>query len=264
VGVGNETTTLATDSYFNFVTSLQSTLNSPTPKWQFIIANKAGDPSVQEIYTGAGNLYRDNTTYKTGATALRTEPTDANEPIQAIWQIFAPTGELVVVSGYLRKDTNYGSTNRPTVTLSGLGITASTYTLTDVDDTWEQFTVSGTQTTGTDGILTLTVSFQSGAANAKAWIDGIVAPTTVAVNSGDFGFWSSGQPAQLLASNFVSALDIWNTLTSQLTLTGSAGKLMTDKLTPMTYTKSNELDSNVQSVNDVTLVGDGTTTPMGA
>lgn len=36
------------------------------------------------------------------------------------------------------------------------------------------------------------------------------------------------------------------------------------KTKQLTFTKENELDSNIQSVNDVTLVGDGTTTPMGA
>ena len=62
------------------------------------------------------------------------------------------------------------------------------------------------------------------------WIDGVVAPPTVAVNSGDFGYWSDGQPVTLIASNFTSALDVWNILTSQLTLTGSIGEFIIDRL----------------------------------
>jgi hypothetical protein len=38
-------------------------------------------------------------------------------------------------------------------------------------------------------------------------------------------------------------------------------KTQTDKLT---FTVANQVDSNVQSINDVTLVGDGVGTPMGA
>jgi len=230
VSVNALTNPLYNDCNFNIVTSITSNVTNANARFSATISNKNVDPSSQEIYTSTGAFFRDNTTFKTGVASLRCEPSSATIPVSNEWQIFAPTGELVVVSGYLRKDINYGSTNRPYVTLSGLGITASTYTMTDVDDTWEQFTVSGTQTTGTDGVLTLTATFQSGAANAKAWIDGIVAPPTVAVNSGNFGYWAGGAPAKLVASNFTSADDIWNKLTSDITLSGSIGKQLKDNI----------------------------------
>ncbi len=215
------------DCYFNYVTAIIINLNLAHNDFILRISNKNVDPSAQEIYAKTGILYRDNVTYKTGVASLRVEPTSSSSSFKNEWQIFAPSGEPVVVSGFLRKDTAYGSSNRPKVTLSGLGITPSSYTMTDVNDTWEQFTVSGTQTTGTDGILTLTAEFQ-GATSGKAWIDGIVAPPTIAVNSGDFGYWSGGQPAQLIASNFTSADDVWNKLATDVTLTGSMGVLVKD------------------------------------
>lgn len=201
-----------------------------------IFANKNVDPLVQEIYTPLGNFVRDNSTYRSGTASMRCDLiTTGTTYATNVWQIFAPSGQPVVVSGYLRKNSNYGSSTRPYVTLSGLGITASTYTMTDVSDTWEQFVVSGTQTTGTDGVLTLTWGCKSTNASSSAWIDGIVAPPAVAVNSGELEYWADGQPAKLIAANYTSANDVWNTLTSNATLTGSMGNRLRKTLTVPLY-----------------------------
>lgn len=216
------------DCNFN-VTNEYSTLTIASGGFKLFVSNKNVDPSQQEIYTPYGIFYRDNVTFRSGVASIRCEPLNATNPASNEWQIFAPTGEPVVVSGYLRKDALYGATNLPKVTLSGLGITENTYTMADVNDTWVQFHVSATQTTGTDGILTLKVEFQ-GATGGKAWIDGIVAPPTKAVNSGNLGYWADGQPAKLIASNFTSPDDIWNKLTADITLTGSIGKQLKDNV----------------------------------
>lgn len=213
---------LFNDCTYN-VTNDYNALTSASTGFKLFISNKDVNPSIQEIYTSTGILYRDNTTFKTGWASLRIEPLSSTDIVSNTWQIFAPTGELVVVSWYLRKNTSYWSTNLPKVTLSWLGITESTFIMTDIDDTWAQFTVSWIQTTGTDWILTLQADFQSGTTGAKAWIDWIVAPATIAVNSWDFGYWAWWKPAELIASNFTSADDIWNKLTSDITLTGSIG-----------------------------------------
>lgn len=189
-----------------------------------IISNKNVDPLVQEIYTPLGNFFRDNSTYRSGTASMRCDLiTTGSTYATNTWQIFAPTDQPVVVSGYLRKNSSYGASTLPYVELSGLGITASRYTMTDVSDTWQQFIVSGTQTTGTDGILTLTWGIKSTNASSQAWIDGIVAPPATAVNSGELEFWADGTPAKLIAANFTSANDVWNALTSNLTLSGSIG-----------------------------------------
>jgi len=216
------------DCNFN-VTNDYLTLTIASGGFKLFVSNKNVDPSQQEIYTPYGIFYRDNTIFRSGVASIRCEPLNATNTASNEWQIFAPTGEPVVVSGYLRKDALYGATNLPKVTLSGLGITENTYTMADVNDTWVQFHVSATQTTGTDGILTLKVEFQ-GATGGKAWIDGIVAPPTKAVNSGNLGYWADGQPAKLIASNFTSPDDIWNKLTADITLTGSIGKQLKDNV----------------------------------
>jgi len=186
-----------------------------------------GDPLDQQLITSEGSKIRDNVLFKTGVASLRFDLlSSATAPLTNTWQIFAPSDEPVVVTGFIRKNSSYGNAILPTLTLSGLGITPSTFTMTDVDDEWIQFVVSGVQTTGTDGILTFTSSMQSGNAGAQAWIDGIVAAPTVPVNSGGLGYWADGVPAKLVASNFTSADDVWNKLQSGVTVPDSMGELV--------------------------------------
>lgn len=219
--------TIFTDCTFNLGSSFVSgNQYQATRQWKTIVANKNVNPSSQEIYLAGGNFIRDNSTYKDGASSLRFDRIASSiVPASLSFYIFAPTGQPIAVSGFLRKNSSYGSSNRPYVTLTGLGITTSTYTMTDVNDTWEQFTVSGTQVTGTDGLLILTVYFQSSAASAQAWIDGVSAPTPVAVNSGDFGYWGNGQPVDVIASNFTAPIDVWNVLKADAVLANSMGEL---------------------------------------
>lgn len=217
--------TIFNDCYISYATSfVQGNQYQSSPSWKAIVSNKNVDPTLQEIYTPGGNFFRDNSTYKDGTSSLRFDRIASSTiPASLSFYIFAPTGKPVVVSGYLRKNTSYGSSTRPYVTLTGLGISTSTYTMTDTNDTWEQFVVYGTQNTGYDGMLILTVYFQSSAASASAWIDGVSAPVAAAVNSGDFGYWAAGQPVDVIASNFVSPADVWNVLTANTTLSGSHG-----------------------------------------
>jgi hypothetical protein len=145
-------------------------------------------------------------------------PTSSTSPLTFRLQIPAPTGKKVGVSGYLWRDT----ANTTTVTLLGLGITDSTYTASGTLSANEQFFVSGTQVTGTDGILTLTISTTG--ASGNLWVDAVSAPQAAAIDFGEFNYWSGGLPTQLMTATYVSAADVWNTLASNANLTGSMGE----------------------------------------
>ena len=196
------------------------------PQNKIVLSNKNVDPSQQEIYTPSAIIYRDNDEYRTNSPSIRVESQSATMANEFSMNVFAPNNEPVIVSGYIKKNAAYGSTNLPSVTLSGLAITADTYTISDIDDTWQQFKVQGTQTTGADGMLTLTFRTQSGGVGAGVWIDDVVAPVSKATNVGEFGYWSNGLPVQAILANFVSAADVWNIMTDQLTLPGSVGELV--------------------------------------
>ncbi len=186
-----------------------------------IVANKNVDPNVQEIYKPQGTIVRDNNSIVSGVTSLLMTPSSATNALTFTMDIPAPNGNLVGVSGLLRRVT---TANTVTVTLSGLGITPSVYTASGSLATNETFFVSGTNTTGTDGILTLTFSITG--TSGTLYVDAISAPQAAAIDFGQFGYWTRGLPAGLVTASFVSAGDVWSYLTSNMSTTGSAGKML--------------------------------------
>jgi hypothetical protein len=200
-------------------TSFVTGLATSNPQWIARISNKELNPLLQFIYKGpAGIITRDDTSKISGTTSIKFSPTDAVNPLTQTWAIAAPNGKLVGVSGKINRDT----ANVTTVTLSGLGITPSTYTCSGALNTNETFFVSGTNNSGTDGLLVLTVSTVGTSGNM--WVDNISAPQSVAIDFGEMGFWANAQPADIITANYVSALDVWNTPESNVNVAGSMGK----------------------------------------
>ena len=231
-----------TDCYFTY----SGTFNY-YPQYQYlgtdvlrlIIANKNAVATAQEAYTAGGNFFRDGVTYKVGTNSIRYEGiTNCGKYGFLKFDIPAPNGKPVAVTGFLRKNSSYGSVYRPYVTLTGMGIVTSTYTMTDVNDTWEQFIVNGTNNTGYDGTFTLTVYCQSSNTSGYAYINGISAPAPVAINTGEFGYWSDGQPLKLISANYIAPVDVWNVLTTDTTLAGSMGKQSNDTRTQVENAKA--------------------------
>lgn len=219
-----------TDSYFQTAGTLHSNITNVLPGYSLAFANKGVDPSVQEVWGFVSGtspmLSRDNTTYYgASGSSLKVNTSTVTGNVTIPLQVFAPNGKPVAVSGFI----NRSAGQTVTVTLSGLGITTSTYTCSGANGTWEQFLVGGTNNTGSDGILDVTVTVVSGT-SGTVHIDGVSAPTPVATNTGEFGYWYNGTPVPVVAANFVAAVDVWNVLTSTLTLSGSAGKLLVDNL----------------------------------
>lgn len=204
--------------FMNPATSFYRRITIANPKYISYISNKNLDPLVQEIYTPNGTIIRDNTSKISGVTSLKMTPSSATNALTFTLQIPAPTGKKVGVSGYLWRDT----ANTTTVTLSGLGITPSVYTASGSLSANEQFFVSGTQVTGTDGILTLTISTTG--ASGNLWVDAVSAPQAAAIDFGEFNYWSGGLPTQLMTASFTSAGDVWNYLASNVNVSGSMGK----------------------------------------
>jgi hypothetical protein len=208
-----------TDCNFGTPVSAFNTFGAtPNPQWILRVANKDLDPLTQEVYTPNGNIVRDNTSKISGVQSLKMSPISASNALTFSLYVPAPTGKKVGVSGYLWRDT----ANVTTVTLSGLGITASTYTASGSLSANEQFFVSGTQTTGTDGFLLLT--FSTIGTSGNLWVDSVSAPQAAAIDFGEFGYWSNALPAQVISANYVASLDVWNTLASNVTVAGSMGK----------------------------------------
>lgn len=96
-----------------------------------------------------------------GGYAWRQESTSKTDALEYTAKVVGVAGEPLVVTGYIRLNSNYGTDNLPTVTLSGLGMSGVnlTWTAQSTTDTWQQFIVSGTPTES--ALATLTIAVRS-------------------------------------------------------------------------------------------------------
>lgn len=196
-----------------------------TPDARFELINIDQNPLANETYTAAGNLFRNNSVFRGSAgSSLEMQPFSAETPLEQTFSIFAPNGSTVQVAGFLRRS-DAGIT--ATATLSGLGIAPVSQTFSGAANinTWnEQFGLTTVQNSGADSLLTLTLSV-TGTTGSCYW-DSFSSPPAAAIDTGGMEYWFQGAPANLIAATFVKPLDVWNTLTSELTLSGSVGNLV--------------------------------------
>ncbi|MCX6765469.1 MAG: SH3 domain-containing protein [Candidatus Moranbacteria bacterium] len=96
--------------------------------------------------TGAG--LPDTLLRTSGGYGWRLEPINADIGLDYTAKLVGVADKPLAATGYLRINSNYGTTNLPTVTLSGLGMTGAnlTWTAEPTADEWQQFVVSGTPT----------------------------------------------------------------------------------------------------------------------
>ncbi len=95
-----------------------------------------------------GQSLSDTTVRTSGGYSWRMEPTSADVTLDYTAKVVGVATKPLAVTGYIYVNDAYGSSNLPTVTLSGLGMTGDNLTWTASDDpgTWQQFVVSGTPT----------------------------------------------------------------------------------------------------------------------
>ena len=146
--------------------------------------NKSNNTATQEWYTPQCRFSRDVATVKSSTSSLKAEKTTVDNLAQSYtFKVLAKSGETLHIVGQLQKNAAYGSSTRPSVTVSGLGVVAvspsssTTYTMTDVNGTWEVFDMYFSQSSGTDGLLDVTFTVQSTSATAVAYLSGVpIAP----------------------------------------------------------------------------------------
>jgi len=194
------------------------------------IVNKNNNTLLQFKYWWDGNYVRDNTIFKNGSSSLQLNPKGNAIPMINSWDIVSINNEHTQVSWYLRIDPAYNWA-LPQVKMSWLGIIPVVWTAPAwyTTDTWIQWGFTTIQNTWFDWTLTLEliVSWTAWA----VWIDWISAPAPVAVDTGAMWTWALWKVASLVAANFSSPNDVWNKLTSDITLPWSIWELLAEWFT---------------------------------
>jgi len=163
------------DCYFDATkTTVGGTYNTGASTLELAVVNKNANVTAHELCYPAARFYRENSIISRGKSCIAySASTTAAKSFKTIY-IPASNNVALTIKGRLRKNSSYGSSTRPTVTLSGLGITPQTFTMTDSTDTWEEFTFTATQTSGNDGSLELVFTCQSTSTSALAYLDGVL------------------------------------------------------------------------------------------
>jgi hypothetical protein len=122
------------------------------------------------------------------------------------------SNDTVMVRGYARKDSNYGSSTLPYIDIEASDSSVDTSdTMSDTDDTWELLAVEGTVTS--TGTVTIKMVAQSTAANAIAYF----ADWRAYVGNNVYSLgedWLDGYPQASPVASTVDSSNIWNTSTS--------------------------------------------------
>jgi len=129
-------------------------------------------------YIATGTFTKDLAVQKNSVSSIRLDATFTGTSTYS-FTFLAKTGITYTLLANMRYNSTYDDAayTLPSITISGLGITPVVATATTAAlSAWEAFTINVTQSSGADGLLTITLSGQSATATGSAYFDGIVAP----------------------------------------------------------------------------------------
>lgn len=138
--------------------------------------SEGGDASFQKIYTSrSGNTRpaweRDNALVKNSLSSIKGYYSKGF-PLKMEQEILTASGTTARVVGYMRKNAAYGSTDLPYVEIEGFGVSVRA-TMSDVNDTWEKFTLDYMQSSGGDGKATLRFVNSCPTTTGNCWLSGV-------------------------------------------------------------------------------------------
>ncbi len=143
-------------------------------KPQFIgvdLVNKNADVTLQESYYPHCTIKRDNTTHYRSPSSVSVAPLLTATDSQRTVSVPCPNGSSVTVVGYVQK--SHATNVSATVAITGLGSSVTPFTKAN-DTNWEQYTLTATNSSGTDGNFTLTYTANSSSGTTNVvYFDGV-------------------------------------------------------------------------------------------
>lgn len=138
------------------------------------VVNGDKDLTYQERYIPSGIIRRDNSLLLNSRSTIKLQPVIIGVPLTQVYSIAVTAGVTSTIKLYLRYDSSYSSANPPSVTVSGMGITPTTFTAGGSDGVTYSDDITFTPTTS--GNITLTVTGTSASTTGFFWFSGVVVP----------------------------------------------------------------------------------------
>lgn len=239
VTFSSNTTDIALDGYTdNYMYNLSNDPTVTVASTTFLgmklrLEKLSNTEGTHRTYTKYGNYTKQGTTKRSGSYALQVNPKNATNVVSAVSNIPVKANIQVVVSAWLQKNSSYGTTNLPSMVLSGLDVTGTlTATMTDVNDTWQLLTVSGVTTI--DGFLQVSFNGQSSTTGAAFFVDDVLMVYT-AIDTGSMEYFNKGDLPPLLMATALGATDVWAVTASSANNANSIGEQLNNALTLPLY-----------------------------
>lgn len=192
----------------------------------------------------------DANTVKVGPTGSGTAQTARDIGASVLLSSGTGTGQVKLSSGYVAP--NWGDVGNPTTTVGLSGTTIATSQVVA--------SVSGAVGSVTGAVGSVTGNVGGNVTGSVGSVVGAVGSVTGAVGSVTGAVGSvTGNVGGNVTGTVASVVGAVGSVTGLTASDVGAIKVKTDQLT---FTKTNELDSNIQSVNGVTITGDGDGTPF--
>lgn len=174
--------------------------------------------------TGTG--LTDTTVRTSGSLGLRLAPTSLTG-FSWSFQVLARANTIVPVTGFLRKNTAFG-TDVVTVDMYLPGSTTpdDTYTMSNTTEAWEPFTVSANYTGSVDLYATVTITAKTATSSAYLYVDDIYNGTNPITA---LDVWEDGQPSPIMFEQLgdaqATAGAVWgySNTSAEFTTSGTAG-----------------------------------------
>lgn len=165
------------------------------------------DSGTQKTYKPEGYYTISTATPYAGKKKMLFYPSSSSSALAQTMIIPVNANQSVTVTARAKKNSAYGTTNLPYIKISGMGMTPDTDTMTNVDDTYQDLTVTGTPTMS--GGATFEIGGQSAGASAECSFDAISYPP-FEVDTGSGFFWYEGRPFPVIFASALTARDKWN------------------------------------------------------
>lgn len=216
--------------------------------------NFNGVTGNDRFYTGSYMVLKDTVTCRTAGSPSINVNVGAyaaylwnTNPAYVEFPIPCNSGDTVLVRGYARKNSTYGSSNLPSIQAVfsyNLGTTYSG-TMTDVSDTWDLINFGTTATSTGTVTIKLYAYNQSRTAGVNAWFDDVRA--YIGNNVYSLGkVWANGYPIASPVAGTIDSANVWNSVTSGYA-SGTMGYNLGNNLDTQISTATAQIIANIDT-----------------
>lgn len=178
------------------------------------------------VAQSTGASLADTTVRTSGSLGVKIAPANATTGMVWEFKILARANSAVSISGFIRKNTAFGSSVcRVELFLPNSTTADATQTMPDTTEVYNVFGLTANYTGSVDLLATVRITALTATSSAYVYVDDLLNGTNriTALDT-----WDLGRPSPVMFEQLGDAAAVWAVLTSSLTTSGTTGKMLVD------------------------------------